>query len=44
MTETANVGVIDVYFQLASGAPVTFYECVRGRPHKLGTATYRAGR
>lgn len=43
VTETAHVGVIDVYFQLAGGEPVTFYECVRGRARKLGTATHQSG-
>jgi lysophospholipase L1-like esterase len=43
VTETARVGVIDLYFQIAGGPPVTFYECVRGRARKLGTATYRSG-
>jgi hypothetical protein len=43
VTETAHVGVIDLYFQVAHGAPVTFYECVRGRPQKVGTATYQGG-
>src|SRR5215207_8052753 len=43
VTETARAGVIDLYFQTAHGAPVTFYECVRGRAHKLGTAAYESG-
>jgi hypothetical protein len=43
VTETAHAGVIDLYFQIATGAPVTFYECVRGRPRLIGTATYQSG-
>ena len=38
LSETNHTGVIDLYFEPALGTPVTFYECVRGRPHRLGTA------
>jgi hypothetical protein len=38
-TGTNHVGVVDLYFQQADGAPVTFYECVHDRPHKLGTVS-----
>jgi lysophospholipase L1-like esterase len=31
-----RVGLIDLYFFSAQGAPVTFYECVHGRPRLLG--------
>jgi hypothetical protein len=38
LSETDHTGVVDLYLDPALGAPVTFYECVRGRPHRLGTA------
>lgn len=38
LAETDHTGVVDLYFEPATGEPVTFFECVRGRPHVLGTA------
>ncbi len=35
-SDTNRVGLIDLYFFLARGAPVTFYECISGLPHPLG--------
>jgi lysophospholipase L1-like esterase len=38
-SDTNRVGLVDLYFFLAQGAPVTFYECVAGHPHLLGVRT-----
>jgi hypothetical protein len=38
LAETDHTGVIDLYFEPAVGAPVAFFECVRGRAEPLGTA------
>jgi hypothetical protein len=38
LAETNHTGVIDLFFEPAVGAPVAFYECVRGQPRPLGTA------
>jgi lysophospholipase L1-like esterase len=38
LAETNHTGVVDLYLDPAAGVPVTFFECVRGRPHALGTA------
>jgi hypothetical protein len=35
-SDTNRVGLVDLYFFLALGQPVTFYECVSGQPHLLG--------
>jgi hypothetical protein len=37
LTETNHTGVVDLYLQNVGDAPVTFYECLNGRPFKLGT-------
>src|SRR5262249_40526241 len=38
LTETNHTGVVDLYFEPTLGTAVTFFECVHGRLHKLGTA------
>jgi hypothetical protein len=38
LAETNHTGVVDLYFEPALGTPVTFFECVHGRSHPLGTA------
>ncbi len=35
-SDTNRIGLVDLYFFLAQGAPVTFYECISGQPHRLG--------
>jgi uncharacterized protein len=35
-SDTNRVGLVDLYFFLALGQPVSFYECVAGAPHLLG--------
>jgi lysophospholipase L1-like esterase len=35
-SDTNRIGLVDLYFFLARGAPVAFYECISGQPHRLG--------
>lgn len=41
--DATHPGVISLYFFHAEGAPVTYYECVRGAAQRLGSATTEAG-
>ena len=41
--DATHPGVISLYFFHAEGAPVTYYECVRGRARRLGSVTSAAG-
>jgi hypothetical protein len=38
LAETEHWGVIDLYFEPSIGVPVTFFECVRDRAHRVGSA------
>ena len=41
---TNHVGVVDLHFYGAAGAPVTYYECAGGRSQRLGERSFdRAG-
>ena len=42
--DATHPGVISLYFFHAEGAPVTYYECVRGDAQRLGAATTEVGR
>jgi hypothetical protein len=36
---TNRVGIVSLYFRNAGGSPVTYFECVAGRPRRLGEAS-----
>src|SRR4051794_26047030 len=38
LAETEHWAVIDLYFEPSIGVPVSFFECVRGRAHRVGSA------
>ncbi len=40
---TYRLGVIDLHFRNAQGAPVTYYECLGGRAHRLGVRASTTG-
>src|SRR4051812_9846345 len=41
--DATHPGVISLYFFHAEGAPVTYFECIRGRAKRLGAATTEVG-
>jgi lysophospholipase L1-like esterase len=41
--DATKTGVIDLVFFDAEGSPVTYYECVGGRPRRVGSATAAPG-
>jgi hypothetical protein len=40
---TNRIGLIDLHFRNAEGAPVTYFECNGGRAQRLGTSSKAAG-
>jgi len=40
---TNRLGIIDLHFFNAGGAPVSYYECLRGRAHPLGVRSLVSG-